>query len=818
MSDTLSITPPQDTTGVETQADFGKGEPGLWAYWMGQERIADKEDEKWVRRADRVIARYRDERPTTGSSAAANAHRFNILWSNVQTLQPVLYARTPKPVVKRRFLDKDPTGRLASLLLERSIAYSIDQYDFDAVMEQAVLDRLLPGRGQVRILYTPHFAPATTEPYKDVESSAAVVSGPGDMVQDATTPDSTLAGTSSAAMPNAPRPSLDAIQQSQDAPLTPQTKTPQASTQPTQDREVVYEETSIKYTYWKDYKESPARTWEEVSWVRYQAYMTRDELVERFGKKGERVTLDFTPKGADGGRLEEKPPPDVFKKAIVREYWDKNQRKVIWIAPGTPDLILDEIDDPLGLPDFFPSPAPLLATTTTDKRVPVPDYVEYQDQADEIDVLTARIDRLTRALKVSGVYPGSAKQELQQLIDDGSENKLIPVEDWASFAAKGGLKEMIVWMPVEQVAQTLIQLSDLRDRAKNIIYEITGIGDIVRGASQPMETAAAQKLKASFSTRRQVPEQKRVARFARDIVRLIGAVIAEHFSAATISAITGYPELQPVPPLPPPPPQMIPNPQAGPLAPQQPMQAMQPQMPGAPMAPDQQPPQQPPMVPNPAYQQWEQAAQARAVVIGANAAKQKQFDDAVALIKKDGVTGFRLDIETDSTIAADETQDRQDRTEFISALLPLMQQTVPYAMGNPAAAEFAKQLTMFGVRGFPIARSLEESIEQFFDQLATMPPQPPGGKPGASPGKDPQVEHAKIAADVHATDQKTATERMAIQQKAQAAQNQLQIATMRNESEQQRDMVDLAIQASEAQGRQDLQRHKIDARAATGLV
>lgn len=83
-------------------------------------------------------------------------------------------------------------------------------------------------------------------------------------------------------------------------------------------------------------------------------------------------------------------------------------------------------------------------------------------------------------------------------------------------------------------------------------------------------------------------------------------------------------------------------------------------------------PMQPRMVPNPEFAQWQKLAQARAMVLAKNAARQKQFDDAVALIRKDGVTGFRLDIESDSTVALDEAQDRTDRTEFIAALLPLL--------------------------------------------------------------------------------------------------------------------------------------------------
>ena len=501
---------------IDLYSDLGTGDEALYRFWMGQEQIAAKQEETWASRGSKIIKRYRDERNVTDKEN----HRFNILWSNVQTLIPTLYARTPKPDVQRRFLDQDDIGRLASTLMERCLSYSVDKCDFDSVMQAVVQDRLLPGRGIGRVVYTPHFGEDLPEPE---------IVGEDNTVE------------------------------------TEESAPPQAL------REVTYEEASFVYVYWGDYREGPARTWKEVPWNRFRSYMTRQELIDRFGaKKGNAVTLDYTPSGLTSEAGKE--PPDIFKKAQVFEFWDKANKKVIWLPPGTPDLILDEQDDPLNLPGFFPNPDPLLSTTTTDNRIPVPDYTEYQDQADELDNLTSRIDVLTRALKMSGVYPGEQKDILNQLIQAGTDNKLIPVEDWNGWGDKGGLSGFIQWMPIKEVAETLIQLYAARDKTKDLLYEITGIGDIMRGQTNPNETFGAQQLKSNFATRRIVPQQRRVAVFARDAIRLMGGVIAEQFSPATISAITGYPQLLPVPPLPPPPPQFLPPP----MAPMMPPAGMQP--------------------------------------------------------------------------------------------------------------------------------------------------------------------------------------------------------------------------------------------------
>ncbi len=677
------VDPTIQTDNIETRKDLGTGDEALYAYWMGQEKIAEKEERKWVKQAREIIKRYRDERPESIQST----HRYNILWSNVQTLIPTLYARTPKPDVSRRFTDPDQdTARFASMLLERTLEHQTDSFDFDDVMKAVVEDRLLPGRGVARVLYIPHFgekiASGENSEFEEEGDAPSVVDSPSDEGS-ANDEGSELSET-------------------------------QENTADV--REVVYEEVVCKYVFWEDYREGPARKWSEVPWVRYRAYMDRDELVQRFGKdKGNKVNLDFSPKGL-AESVKNEPPPDIFKKAVVHEYWDKVKKQVVWLSPGTPDLILDEQDDPLGLPDFFPNPDPLLATTTNDKRVPVPDYIEYQDQARELDRLTARIDKLTIALKVSGVYPGEEKQVLQQLIDEGTENRLIPVGDWQAWAERGGLKEFIQWLPIQQVAQTLIELYQARDKVKQDLFEITGIGDIMRGATSPVETLGAQKLKTNFVTRRVMPQQKDVAKFARNLLRLMGYVIGEHFSPKTISMITGYPQLLPAPQVP------------GPQPPQFLSSIVPPQQPGMPPQQGQQP--------NPAFAQWQEAQKQFQAVTAENQKRQQQFDAAVALIKQDIATGFKIDIEADSTIAPDEEAEKASRTEFLSEFVPLMQQLVPLAQGNPALAALTREVAMFGVRAFRAARSLEETIEKAFDALAQMPPPPP--KNGAGGQDSPE--------------------------------------------------------------------------------
>jgi hypothetical protein len=169
-----------------------------------------------------------------------------------------------------------------------------------------------------------------------------------------------------------------------------------------------------------------------------------------------------------------------------------------------------------------------------------------------------------------------------------------------------------------------------------------------------------------------------------------------------------------------------------------------------------------------AVQQWQQAAQAVQAIAQENQKKQAQFDAAVALMKKDGAHGFRIDIEADSTIAPDEQAEKASRTEFMREFVPFMQTMVPITQGKPKMAELAKEFTLFVVRGWRVARPLEETIEAAFDELGNMPPEQPESAKGKQ-GKSP----AELAAQAHATETDAAV-------KAKTSSDQVQIAREKN--------------------------------------
>ena len=455
--------------------------------WLNIISQYDNEFKKWEARSTKIIKRYRDDNRSQNMNETA---KFNVLWSNIETLVPAVYAKMPKAVAQRRFGDNDPVGRVAGQLIERSLDFEIEHYpDFRATMKYAVQDRFLGGRGTAWVRYEPH-------------------------VKQMDMPEDGLQITED--VENEEGQTLEGDPQDYTAGEEPQ-------------EEIEYECAPTDYVYWKDFGHSVARTWEEVTCVWRWVYMTKDALTERFGKKvAKSISLDSGSETTTsyGQNTKER------TRAKICELWDKESGKVYWLSKTHPTII-DERDDPLELDQFFPCARPLYSTTTSDSLIPVPDFVIYQDQANELDILSDRIDGLVKSLRVRGVYDAS-QPALQRLLTEGDNNTLIPVDKWMAFSEKGGLKGSIDLLPLDTLANALLQCYRARDDIKSQIYEITGISDIIRGQTAASETATAQQIKGQYAGLRLRAMQEEVALFASELIRLKAQIICTKFQPQTI--------------------------------------------------------------------------------------------------------------------------------------------------------------------------------------------------------------------------------------------------------------------------------------------
>ena len=466
--------------------------------WQIEINYAEQELKKFHERGRKTTRRFLDER----DAIDAAQKWFNIFYANTKILRAALYSQLPQPEVKRKFLDyQDELARVGSIILQRCITPDGDdpRDTFDAVMRQSVMDRLIPG-----------LAAAWLRLETDAEEVELQL-------------ESTFDAGEGLEFPN----------DHHNEPVNSGFKTgpaPDEQSQVLTYKRITDQRVVVDYVYWEDLVWSPCRVWEERRWVGRKVYMNRQELIKRFGEEvGKAVPLSFRPATQRLSTFPEglTPVHQAIEMACVYEIWDRVNREVIWYCKDYPQL-LDTRSDFLNLVGFEPCPKPLFANISTSNTVPRPDYYMIQDQYGELDTINNRISLLIQATKVVGVYDQSS-EGVQRMMLEGTDNTLIPVDNWAMFAEKGGVKGQVDWLPLDQVVNALQRLKESREDVKAQIYELTGISDIVRGASKASETLGAQEIKAKFASIRIKDLQDEVAAYAASILRIKAELMVKHF-------------------------------------------------------------------------------------------------------------------------------------------------------------------------------------------------------------------------------------------------------------------------------------------------
>ena len=468
---------------LESKSDYKDDKAGHWEHWDAEFKAADSANKKWRKQGNKTVGKFLNDK----KASETNAFRLNLFNSNINTIQDMMFGKLPEITISRKNMDfNDDAARVAGMILERMLNGDIgtpnDQYS--EALRNNLEDRLLPGMGVSRVRYAFEEKKMPIAPVIDQQT--------GEELQAAS-----------------------------------------------EEMKITNERAPIDYVHWRDFKWSPARTWAEVRWDAFKTLMTKDQVVERWGEKiAEEFTYAANVLTADEDNVPDKEDPkqDAWQRAEVWEIWDKDAKKVVWWNKEY-KKILDTKDDPLGLSGFFPNPEPMTANVSTTAFMPIPDYVIAEDLYNEVDQLETRIVMITDAIKVVGVYD-SAEEAIPRLLKEGVENDLIPVNSYAAFAEKGGLKGTIEWMPIEEIANVLQKLVDRRNDATELLFQITGMSDIMRGASKQAGgpvSATERSLEAKFASVRIQALQDEFAKYATDLIRLRAEVVSLHFQPETIA-------------------------------------------------------------------------------------------------------------------------------------------------------------------------------------------------------------------------------------------------------------------------------------------
>ena len=449
--------------------------------------------------------------------------------------------------------------------------------------------------------------------------------------------------------------------------------------------------------------------------------------------------------------------PTIASAAKFWEIWDKPSKRVVWVAEGCED-ILDEAEPHLKLQDFFPCPKPAYGTVQRGSLVPVPDVLQYKDQLDEVNLLTGRIHALSDSLEVKGFYPAGGSRRLRKRCRR-RWRRTRRVACWCRSATgrrSAARKEVIIWMPIQEIATTIQALVMLRKQVIEDIYQIMGLSDIMRGATDPNETLGAQQLKTQYGSHADPRQAAGTgAAGARSGADHQSEIITEKFDDVTIIEMsqTQLPtrEMQRKKAQ-----QLINDVEQLRQVAQQMAQRRR-RRNSRSRAQEQQP--------DPADAQASNCSNSssRCSRSCRRWRKEPTIEQVLLFLKDNKAKAFVLDIETDSTIQADEQAEKQSRIEFIGGLSQLLPQLAQMIQMDPETATFAGELLKFSVAPFRAGRALDGSIDELIELMK---------KKGEGPRPDDPVT-AKGKIDLQIEQLKQQTEDKKLQQEAQFKQQEL---------------------------------------------
>jgi hypothetical protein len=490
-----------------------------------------------------------------------------------------------------------------------------------------------------------------------------------------------------------------------------------------QDEILIGERVLYENVAWKDYREGPAQRWSQVPWVAFRYHVSQEELDRRYGNDP----------SDDVGKDRADETDDKKGGVNLWQVWDKQSRQVLTVSEDNCRLVNVQ-PDPLGLKGFFPMPEPVQPLRVNGSRKPICPYAIYKTLARELDTQTRRINAITKGLKVRGFFAADA--DIMEALADAGDNELVAVPELRSIAPDGNLDRAIAWWPVDKAIIVLRELMQQREQTKQAIYEITGISDIVRGASNSKETATAQQIKTQWGSLRIKRMQNMLARHVRDIFILSAEIMASQFKPESILRASGVNLELPMPQMPPPP--------------QDPAQAQQ-------------------------YQIQMQQMQAQH-----QQAQEKYAQDVMqALVQIDH---YRIDVESDSTVRADLTQKRGEMAEFLNGTAQFFNTMAPLIQQAPTVAGPIVDLYAAFARQFSLGKQAEDAL----DQLTEMAKEAQGQQQG-QPGPDPvEMEKVKIQKQKVDQDGQKAVADFQLRTRQQQHQESKDVAELRLEAQQQR--------------------------------
>jgi hypothetical protein len=348
---------------------------------------------------------------------------------------------------------------------------------------------------------------------------------------------------------------------------------------------------------------------------------------------------------------------DDKKKTIeVFEYWDLFEKECYWFTKFSKGFLKplvypeesDDVETRNGLYDLegmFPVPPPLIMNSPTDEFWPVPEYYQVMDILDDIHILFSRMMGLTKAIRARLLFDNNV-EGLESALHEASEGDTFGVTNLsqALSTAGGTLDNVVQYIPVEKLIQSLSQVYTALDQRLSTLFRLTGTSDLLQGLSQDQsgKTLGERQMEEKYAVNQIAEAQRKMSEFVRDSYQLLCEMALKNFKEQSLETYIMPRTLQPE--------------------------------------------------------------------------DQNRYRAALALLKEDQKR-FRVELETDSTIALNEQYDKQMRIELVNALTGALEKTANIAQTSPALLTTELHCLKFLVQGFRQGKLFQSEITAAIDAV-----------------------------------------------------------------------------------------------------
>ena len=225
----------------------------------------------------------------------------------------------------------------------------------------------------------------------------------------------------------------------------------------------------------------------------------------------------------------------------VLEGWEcycLESKKIYWVCEEFGDDFLLVEDDTQGLRKFFPSTEFILLNRKRRNLYPTPSYIYLLPTANQLNKLYERIFDLIDSIERRAIVYGASPELIEALNSPGGT--YISAGKMLDILEKGGLQNLVQFIPVQELVTALNETIQLEEHFKNNFAEFFHLPEILRGQSDPNQSATQSEILQDEAHDTFRTTKELMIKLARDSVELMLDLAYKVYSDDKIAQIIGY--------------------------------------------------------------------------------------------------------------------------------------------------------------------------------------------------------------------------------------------------------------------------------------